>query len=276
MKKIFFTILILFCLCPHALCEDLSHIEGEDFFNRTTDLILSGNFFKDPTEILKSLSDSLFSELLTSRREMIGLLVIALLSGALKALESGEENASAEAASFACFVLITMSALKIFTDAVGYGVSVIYDIGDFVTKLAPTLMIMLASCGAVSSSAAFHPILSGAVYVFTWLIDNCILPLVYLSAVLSVVGHITPKLSLSSLAKLARSFGKWLLTAALTVFVGISAIYGFSAPALDAVTLKAAKFAVGSFVPVVGGILSDTVETVISSAALMKNAVGSA
>lgn len=51
-------------------------------------------------------------------------------------------------------------------------------------------------------------------------------------------------------------------------------MYGFSAPALDAVSAKALKFAVGSMVPVVGSFLSDTLETVVSGTRLMKNAVG--
>ncbi len=53
-------------------------------------------------------------------------------------------------------------------------------------------------------------------------------------------------------------------------------IYGFSAPALDAVSGKAVKFAVGSLVPVVGTFLSDTLETVLSGTRLVKNAVGTA
>ena len=39
---------------------------------------------------------------------------------------------------------------------------------------------------------------------------------------------------------------------------------------------KGIKFAVGSLVPVVGGLLSDTVETVVSGTNLLKNAVGTA
>ena len=64
------------------------------------------------------------------------------------------------------------------------------------------------------------------------------------------------------------------MAAIITIFTGISAIYGFSSPALDAVSGKAVKFAVGSLVPVVGTFLSDTLETVVSGTRLMKNAVG--
>ena len=54
------------------------------------------------------------------------------------------------------------------------------------------------------------------------------------------------------------------------------AIYGFCVPTLDGVGIKTAKFAIGSIVPVVGGFLADSVETVIGSAHLIKNSVGTA
>lgn len=73
-----------------------------------------------------------------------------------------------------------------------------------------------------------------------------------------------------------KSLTKWLLTAALTVFSGIAAIYGFSTPPLDNIGIKTAKFAVGSIVPVVGGFLSESIETVLTGTKLMKNAVGAA
>ena len=153
---------------------------------------------------------------------------------------------------------------------------IINDISDFITKLSPVFMTLLVSGGAVTSAAAFHPILSGAVYVITLLVDKCIVPLVYISAVLGIVGHLTPQLRLEGFTKLIRSTGKWILTASLTIFTGVTAVYGFSAPVLDAVALRTVKFAVGSFVPVVGGILSEAVETVLSGTQLMKNAVGTA
>jgi stage III sporulation protein AE len=280
MKKLFVlpAVLIIFFLNIHVYAGEYTHIEGEELFNRTADEIMSGDFSLNPVELIQKGIDGLFKELKQSRAEMVSLLVIAALSGALQVLKNtgGGGDGVSESAFFACFTLMTISALRIFGITVGYGVSVIDDLSDFVTKLSPVLMVLLVSGGSVTSAAAFHPILSGAVYVMTVLVDKCIIPLVYLSAVMGIVGHITPKLQLTAFTKLIRSAGKWMLTAALTVFTGVTALYGFSAPVLDAVALKTVKFAVGSFVPVVGGILSDTVETVLSGTQLMKNAVGTA
>ena len=108
------------------------------------------------------------------------------------------------------------------------------------------------------------------------IVEKCILPLICFSAVLAVAGNISGKARISGFCKVIKSVQKWVMAAVITIFTGISAIYGFTTPALDAVSGKAIKFAVGSLVPVVGSFLSDTLETVISGARLMKNAVGTA
>lgn len=100
------------------------------------------------------------------------------------------------------------------------------------------------------------------------------IPLITFSAVLSVAGHIGDKNRISGFVKIVKSVTKWIMALVITVFTGINTVYGFTSPALDAVAAKTAKFAVGSLVPVVGGFLSDTLDTVTTSAGVMKNAVG--
>jgi stage III sporulation protein AE len=59
-----------------------------------------------------------------------------------------------------------------------------------------------------------------------------------------------------------------------TIFLGVLAIQGVAGAVGDSVTFKTAKFGVDAFVPVVGGVLSDAMEAVVSSSLLIKNAVG--
>ena len=146
--------------------------------------------------------------------------------------------------------------------------------GSFITKLSPLFCVTLLSCGGVSSAAAFHPVLSAAVYIITIIIEKCLIPLITFGAVLSIAGNISDKTQLSGFCRIVKSAARWIMAAVITLFTGISTIYGFSAPAIDALGAKTAKFAVGSLVPIVGGFLSDTLETVISGTQLMKNAVG--
>jgi len=60
----------------------------------------------------------------------------------------------------------------------------------------------------------------------------------------------------------------------LTVFVGLLSLEGTLSSSVDGLTAKTAKAAVSSFIPVVGKMLGDTVDTVMGCASILKNAVG--
>jgi stage III sporulation protein AE len=57
----------------------------------------------------------------------------------------------------------------------------------------------------------------------------------------------------------------------LTFFLGLTAIQGVAGGIGDALTLRTAKFMTGTFIPVVGKMLADAVETVAGYSLLLKN-----
>lgn len=268
-------VLVIMLIFPTGVMAQTPYLEGEDMFNELVDSTISGDMILSPTEILNMLSQDLFGEIRECADDVIILLIIAAISGVINALSNSFGNKSvSEASFFACFTLMSAAAIKCFSTAMGYGSDVVSAMTDFITKLSPLFMLMLASCGKAVSASVFQPVMAGAVYVVSIVIEKCLVPLIAFSAVLAVSGNISNDVQLSGFCKVIKSVSKWLMAAIITIFTGISAIYGFSAPALDAVSGKAVKFAVGSLVPVVGTFLSDTLETVISGTTLMKNAVG--
>lgn len=256
---------------------EMPTIQGENLFNTTTESIVSGEFTLNPGELINRISSDFMDEIRECGGVLMTLIAISAISAILHVSQTAFGNASSsEAAFFGCFALTSAAAMKCFSIALTYGMDVISSLGDFITKLSPAITVLLIASGHTTSAAAFHPVLSSAVYTAEIICEKCIVPLVVFGAVLSVVNNISGTLQVSNFCKLTNSLSKWILTLTFTLFTGISAIYGFTAPSLDIVGAKAMKFAVGSLVPVVGGFLSDTLETVISGTRLMKNAVGAA
>ncbi|MCD8180326.1 MAG: stage III sporulation protein AE [Firmicutes bacterium] len=273
---LFKAVLLIVLLIPAGACAaDMPALDGEDMFNETVEKTVAGEMSLNPIGILNMLSDDLLGEIRECADDVMILFIIAAISGVITTISSSFGNKStSEAAFFACFTLMSAAAVKCFSVAMGYGTEVVEAMTDFITKLSPLLMLMIAASGKVVSAATFQPVMSGAVYVVSVVIEKCLVPLIAFSSVLAVAGNISDKVQLSGFCRVIKSISKWLMAAIITIFTGISAIYGFSSPALDAVSGKAVKFAVGSLVPVVGTFLSDTLETVVSGTRLMKNAVG--
>lgn len=251
----------------------IPRMEGNDTFNEICEQIFSGSFNIEPSNVFERILLIFTEEIKECSGLIITFVVIGVLSAVINITGSRE---SGEMALFAVITIMSGLALKCFFTAVECGIEVIDTMCSFITKIAPMIIMLLMSGGNAISAAAFHPVLSAAVYIITLICRNCIIPLVCVSAVLCIVNNLNTDLRISNFCRLINSVSKWILTGVFTIFTGISAIYGFSAPALDAMSAKAVKFAVGSLVPVVGGFLSDSLDTVITGTRLAKNAVGTA
>ena len=275
MKKtaIFTIVFLIFTVSVYA---ESYEIKGNRIFNDTTQSIIDGTFSPEPSNVINAFISSFFSEIKSTASELKTVLIICVISGLLKILtDSFMDSQAANSASLGCFLLAAFPILKLFSDIMGYASHAINNLCDFITKFEPVFMTMLISGGAVFQAAAFSPILAASVYISSVIINKCILPLCCFSAILGISDSLG-ELGTGALSKLVNSVSKWLLTGLLTLFTALLSIYGFASKAFNNVTVKGLKFTVGSLVPVVGGILSDTVDTVLSGANLIKNAVGTA
>ena len=276
MRK-FWVVFLLFIIVSQVVYAEDGYIKGESFYNGVVSDIVSGKLDLSPISVINRIMDSIRNETDSLGGFIKTVLITGILGGILKVVSDSFGGSEAGGAGFfACFSLMATIALEIFTKVVGYGTEVIQGLCDFITKLEPVLVGLLVSAGAITQAAAFQPVITASVYVMSLIVREWVLPLTYFSALLAVVNNLSGRIELGNLNKMIQSVSRWILVGILTVFSAILTFYGLTAGSLNAVAAKSIKFAVGSLVPVVGGLLSDTVETVISGAGLLKNAVGTA
>lgn len=274
MKKLAVLIVLFLGICHSVFAESIE-IDGEEFYNNTAQEIATGELVLSPVNIINTIKNSILGEILNVKSMLKSIVLVAVAAGLLRILsEAFAMGEVGETAFFACFAMMSGTAISVFSETVGYGTEVVHGICDFITKFEPVFVGLLMSGGAITQAAAFQPVLTASVYILGLLVDKCILPITYFSAVLGIVNNIGGRVEIGTLNKLLNQTAKWLLTGVLTLFSAVLTLYGFGTSAMNAVAAKGIKFAVGSLVPVVGGLLSDTVDTVISGTNLLKNAVG--
>ena len=154
------------------------------------------------------------------------------------------------------------------------GVDTVEEISAYGKLLLPVLSTALAAQGGVTRSAALY----GATALFSSLLSNLIAswmkPLIYFYLCLGIGKGVTDSEMLKGFQNGMKSFMTWVLKTVLYVYTGYMAVTGVISGTTDASALKAAKLTISSMIPVVGGILSDASETILVSAATVKNAVG--
>ncbi|GEA15971.1 stage III sporulation protein AE [Moorella sp. E308F] len=228
----------------------------------------------DPAAVGRGLLKYLFHELLASGALLGQLLILAVACAVLQNLQAAFSagSISTVARGVAFLALITL-ALTSFTLAVRTGGEAIDRMVSFFQSLLPALITLLAATGGITASTLLQPVLIYAVTITGTLMHNVLFPLLYLTACLTVIGRIADRFQVSKMAGLLKQAAMAALGLMMTVFTGVLSIYGIASSVADGVGLRAIEFATDAFLPVVGGMLSDAVETVAGTTLLLKSAV---
>ncbi|MGN1234536.1 MAG: hypothetical protein ACI4U2_00965, partial [Christensenellaceae bacterium] len=70
-------------------------------------------------------------------------------------------------------------------------------------------------------------------------------------------------------------FNKWTIGLSLTCFSLFLTVQGITSASFDGISFKAAKYAIGNSVPIVGGFLSGGFDLAVAGSVLLKNSLGS-
>ena len=203
-------------------------------------------------------------------RISIGVLAVVMLLSVLR-------NISGSAAKYGDVVSAVSIALLLFqasNSMLNLGLHVVAEICIYGKLLLPVMATALAAQGGITGSAAIYT--AGALFstVMSTLISEFLTPLIYLYLTFGIGNAAIGTEILKRFQDSIKSIMTWTLKTILYIFTGYITITGVISGTTDAAALKAAKLTISSVVPVVGGILSDASETILVSAATVKNAAG--
>lgn len=218
-----------------------------------------------------------FAEVFNNMALLGGILVLSVLAAVLESVQSAFERTTVSQVAYAMIFLVLMVlAIGSFTEAIGYAKHAIQSMNDFMLASVPLVVTLIAASGALASAAFFQPMLVFAVHLISNVVFLFVFPLVFFAALLDIVSALSPRYQLTRLAGLLRTVSVASLGISLSVFLGITTVQGLGKGIADGVTLRTAKFAVSTFVPIIGKAMSDAAETVASASMLVKNAIGMA
>lgn len=174
----------------------------------------------------------------------------------------------------ACFVLVLMPVIVMTLGELTHTKQTIVTMTRHMESLLPMLLTLLTALGGSASSAFLHPMVAAASGSMVFLAREVILRLVMCTCAVTAVNHLSDRTHLTRMAQLLRGAVCWLLGVSFTVFLGAMSLQGVTSASIDGVAIRAAKYAVDNFVPVVGGMFSDTMDTLVGCTLIVKNALG--
>lgn len=203
------------------------------------------------------------------------ILVIIVIHSILKTFSEGLNNKGISKITYYVeYILIVTLIMTNFTSIIEITKQTIQNLVGFMNSLIPILITLMITTGNITTANVVQPVILFLIGFIGNGIITIILPLLLISTVLGIISNISNKIQINKLSKYFKSSIVWVLGMVLTVFVGVLSIEGTLTSSVDGITAKTAKAAVSSFIPIVGKILGDAVDTVIGCSAVLKNAVG--
>jgi stage III sporulation protein AE len=242
--------------------------------NTISKMLANGIEFNIGT-ISKNIVRFFFREVATDFAILGKLIFLAVLCALLHNLQSSFEHGTVGTLAYGvCFLFLAVMAMSSFHIAIQAGRTAIGNMVDFMLALLPLMLSLLVGVGALTSAALLQPIMLFTANAVSIGVKDIIFPLLYLTAILEIVGHIAVRYKVSNLTGVLKQISIFSLGLGLTIFLGVVAIQGVCGGIADGISLRAAKFATGTFIPVVGKMFADAVDLVMGLSLLLKNVIG--
>ena len=259
----------------NSLTTNISSLfDSTNFRDKITE-ILNGEFNGGFAEIFSFILNSLFDVLLEYMPFLASILAIAILGSILQSLKSGfAGKATGEVINFVLIGIIVILCANVLKELVGITTFTINSIKTQMEIIFPILLTLMSAMGGAVAVKVYQPAVAVLCSMIVQVFSSVILPLFAASSIFNIVGNLSTNIKLNKFVSFFSSLSKWVIASTFTIFVAFLSLQGLTASLFDGISIRTAKFAVKSYIPILGGYLSDGFDLILSSSLLIKNAIG--
>lgn len=235
--------------------------------------ILRGEYFTNYTSLAPALLSLIFGDIRTVLPFVFSLIAIGLLCNLVTNLRSSNSNFS-PIVDFIFLSVTVLIVLVVFKNILSTTNKTISLILTQMQIIFPILITLLGTIGSVSSISIYNPLVAVLTTGVTFVFDKLLYPIFILVLILTILGHLTDTIKFDKINGFLMSTFKWTIGIVFTLFTGFLSIQGISAGKFDSVSIKATKFAMKSYIPIIGSYVSDGMDFFVLGATLVKNSIG--
>ncbi len=252
---------------------ELAIFGSNSFIGKLQDLI-NGNF-EDGTSLWSALLNLFFENILSLLPIISIIIAVALLGSMIQGLKPANNGKSiSNIIHFVTYGVIVVLVLSITVKMVTLTTNTMQSMKSQMDAIFPLLLTLLTAVGGTTSTSVYQPamaMLSGLIMnLFTYVL----LPIFIFSVVFSVVSNLSNNVKLDKFTSFFNSTYKWLIGLIFTVFTAFLSIQGITAGSIDGISIRTARYAIRSYIPILGSYISDGMGLILVSSNLIKNAVG--
>ena len=250
-------------LLPEGFFEEDMTKVGESVSEATAlDTVLS---------VVGHLSGLAFREYLAVFAKVCGVLVLAAtVRAAFPAAAKGTGRAFSLCTTLVTVTLLLQVCRRDFSEIGQY----FRTVGELSLAMLPLMGTLYAMGGNISAAVCHHGVMSAFLAVLEKVCATMVLPVAGICLALALLDATFSDVCLRSLATLFRHTFTWGLSFLMVLLCGVLGMQTTLAKGADTLALRTVRFAAGSFLPVVGGSVSEALRTVSGSVGYLRSTVG--
>ncbi len=204
--------------------------------------------------------------------KIMGVVMLVALINSVKS-SLGSSSLTAVLNSVATLT-VSIILIQPVCQTIEYSTTIIKLSADFMLIFIPVMAGIMLTMGQSLQAAGSYTMVMGAGTAVSQISNNILVPLLNTFLGISVVSGISQRVNLNGFCELINKVLKWVLTFTMSVFTAILTMQSIISSSADSAGVKATRFAISSFVPLVGGALSEAYQTVRGCMGMLKSGVG--
>lgn len=254
--------------------DALGSFGSSSISDRLMDYIQGGDFSYE--SFGKRLSTILFAKLVKILPAFACITAIILLSGIISTLKSGNgTSTSSDMIYLIAYVSALIPLIGILTEVFEESVLSLNAMQKQMQLVFPIMLTLMAASGGSVSAAVCKPAVAFFSTSIVSIIRSIVFPLTITIIAFSMVGQLTKELKIGKFTLFFKSINKWIIGVCISVFGIFFTLQGITSATYDGVVRRAAKYAIGNGIPIVGGFLSGGFDLAVAGGILIKNSLGS-
>lgn len=241
-------------------------LSGEDF---STAQDLS---FTNILNYLLSTAGSEAGEILPSVCVVLAILLLySVFNGVFDSVSNPALSSVLSVVSALCIACVLLFPVSDLIESAGSAISIS---ADFMLAFIPVMTAVLISSGQAVTGSGYSAMMVLAAEGVGQIFSKLISPLLSCFLTLGISSSIVPEIKLGSLLDFFSKSVKWIMSFVFTLFTALLTLKSLYSSSVDNVSSRAVRYTMSSFVPVVGGALSEAYRTVHGSVGILKSGVG--
>lgn len=241
-------------------------------------------FDTDASEIYKAFNFSFFSEaglkiiaaaVPEATKNFAVLLGLLIIAACLRALRDTVTLSGLKTALELISMLCICSAVFSVTESVfSLTETFISSLSGFMATVTPAMTALMIAGGNITSAAVMSGVISTALSVLELICSGVLFPLIRLCLCLSAVSSVFGVTGIGGITPIIKKIIGYIFGFVTLCLSAVLAFQGIISKSADSLAIKGIKFAVGSFIPVVGSAVNEALSTIAGGIGTIKAATG--